>query len=29
MSRDEIFEAFDMYVKRCKSLIFGEESCNI
>lgn len=29
MSRDKIFEAFDMYIKRCKSLIFGGESCDI
>ena len=29
MSRDEIFKAFDMYIKRCKSSIFGGESCDI
>jgi len=29
MSRDKILEAFDMYIKRCKSLIFGRASCDI
>ena len=29
MSRDEIFKAFDMYIKRYKSLIFSGESCDI
>ena len=29
MSRDKIPKAFDMYIKRCKSLIFGGELCDI
>ena len=29
MSRDEIFEAFDMYIKCRKSSIFGGESCDM
>ena len=29
MNRGEIFKAFDMYIKRCKSLIFGGASCDI
>ena len=29
MSRDEIFKAFDMYIKRRKSSIFGGDSCDI
>ena len=29
MSRGEIFEAFDMYIKRCKSSILGRESCDM
>ena len=29
MSRDEIFKAFDMYIKRYKSSIFSGESYNM
>ena len=29
MSRGEIFEAFDMYIKRCKSSVLGGESCDM
>ena len=29
MSHDEIFKAFNMYIKRYKSSIFGGESCDI
>lgn len=29
MRRDKISEAFDVYIKRRKSLIFGGESCNM
>jgi ABC-type lipoprotein export system ATPase subunit len=28
-SRDEIFEAFNMYIQRYKSQIIGGESCNM
>ena len=29
MSHDEVFEAFDMYIKCRKNSIFGGESCDM